>query len=93
VIAKEVRDLIQAMWQANPTWGSPRILGEMRKLGIEVAKSTIEMYRVRPSKWRTHLALAMDCPEPRPILAAGQGRIGAMPEGGDLHHHYERVAA
>jgi putative transposase len=28
-IAKEVRELIQAMWQANPTWGSPRIVGEL----------------------------------------------------------------
>jgi putative transposase len=60
VIAKEVRDLIQAMWQANPTWGSPRILGELRKLGIEVAKSTVEKYRVRPRKppsptWKTFL--------------------------------------
>jgi hypothetical protein len=49
-IAKEVRDLIRAMWQANPTWGSPRIVGELRKLGIEVAKSTVEKYRVRPRK-------------------------------------------
>src|SRR6516164_8793636 len=24
-IAKEVRHLSQAMWQANPTWGAPRI--------------------------------------------------------------------
>jgi putative transposase len=27
-IAKDVRVLIRAMWQANPTWGSPRIVGE-----------------------------------------------------------------
>jgi len=33
------------MWQANPTWGSPRIVGELRKLGIEIAKSTVEKYR------------------------------------------------
>jgi putative transposase len=46
-IAKEVRDLICAMWQANPTWGSPRIVGELRKLGIIVAKSTVEKYRPR----------------------------------------------
>ena len=32
-VAKEVRELIQAMWQANPTWGSPRIVGELRKAG------------------------------------------------------------
>ena len=49
-IAKEVRDLIRDMWQTNPTWGSPRIVGELRKLGIEVAKSTVEKYRVRPRK-------------------------------------------
>ena len=59
-IAKEVRDLIRTMWQANPTWGSPRIVGELRKLGIEVAKSTVEKYRVRPQKppsptWKTFL--------------------------------------
>jgi putative transposase len=49
-IAQEVRTLIRDMWQANPTWGSPRIVGELRKLGIEVAKSTVETYRVRPQK-------------------------------------------
>jgi putative transposase len=27
-IAKDVRDLIRAMWQANPTCGAPRIVGE-----------------------------------------------------------------
>jgi putative transposase len=49
-IAQEVRELIQDMWQANPTWGSPRIVGELRKVGIEVAKSTVETYRVRPRR-------------------------------------------
>ena len=48
------------MWQANPTWGAPRIVGELRKLGIDVAKSTVETYRVRPQKppsptWKTFL--------------------------------------
>ncbi len=47
-IAKEVRNLIRDMSQANPTWGAPRIVGELRKLGIDVAKSTVEKYRVRP---------------------------------------------
>jgi putative transposase len=59
-LAKEVRELIRAMWQANPTWGSPRIVGELRKLGIEVAKSTVEKYRPRPKHppsptWKTFL--------------------------------------
>jgi len=60
-IAKEVRTLIRDMWQANPTWGSPRIMGELRKLGIDVTKSTVEKYRVRPQTpssptWKTFLA-------------------------------------
>jgi putative transposase len=44
-IDKEIRELIQNMWRANPTWGSPRIVGELRKLGINVAKSTVEKYQ------------------------------------------------
>ena len=60
-LAHEVRTLIQAMWRANPTWGAPRIVGELHKLGIEVAKSTVEKYRVHPYKppsptWKTFLA-------------------------------------
>jgi transposase InsO family protein len=35
------------MWRANPTWGSPRIVGELRKLGLNVATSTGEKYRPR----------------------------------------------
>jgi putative transposase len=59
-IAKDIRDLVRAMWQAHPTWGAPRIVGELRKLGIDVAKSTVEKYRVRsripPSPtWKTFL--------------------------------------
>jgi len=55
-IAKEVRELIRDMWRANPTWGAPRIVGELqivgelRKLGIDVAKSTVEKYRPQVRK-------------------------------------------
>ena len=60
-IDKEVRQLIENMWRANPTWGSPRIVGELRKLGIYVAKSTIEQYRPRDRKppsptWKAFMA-------------------------------------
>ncbi len=41
-IAPELRRLLNRMWQANPTWGSPRILAELKKLGLETAKSTVE---------------------------------------------------
>jgi hypothetical protein len=46
-ISQDMRALIRKISAANPRWGSPRILGELRKLGIEVAKSTVEKYRLR----------------------------------------------
>ena len=60
-ISKEVIELIQDMWRSNPTWGSPRIVGELCKLGITVAKSTVEKYRPRDPKpssptWKAFLA-------------------------------------
>jgi len=59
-IAPELRRLIRRMWQANPTWGSPKIVAELAKLGIDVAKSTVEKYRPKrfgpPSPtWKTFL--------------------------------------
>ena len=42
---------------------------------------------------RTHLALAKDSPEPRPIQTPDAGRIIAIPQVGGLHHRYERRAA
>ena len=59
-ISKDVGDLIRDMWRSNPTWGSPRIVGELRKLGITVAKSTVEKYRphvCKPSSptWKAFL--------------------------------------
>jgi putative transposase len=48
--SKEIDDLIRDMWRSNPTWGSPRIVGELRKLGINVAKSTVEKFRPRIRK-------------------------------------------
>src|SRR5215475_4793482 len=59
-IGKEVRDLIRRMSFENPLWGAPRIHGELLKLGIEVAQSTVSIYMVprrgRPSQtWKTFL--------------------------------------
>jgi transposase InsO family protein len=59
-VAKDVRDLIRRMSSANPLWGAPRILGELGRIGIVVAKSTVEKYMVRRRKppsptWRAFL--------------------------------------
>jgi len=56
----ETRRLIREMSLANPLWGAPRIHGELLKLGIEVAQSTVAKYmakngRGRPQTWKTFL--------------------------------------
>ena len=48
------------MCHANPTWGAPRIHGELLRLGIAIAEATVGHYMVRrrppPSQtWRTFL--------------------------------------
>jgi len=52
------------MWRSNPTWSSPRIVAELHKLGIEVAKSTVERFkpqgkRLPSATWRTFLDLQL----------------------------------
>ena len=49
-IAKEVCDLTRKMSRVNPSWGTPRIWGELHELGIDRAKSTVENSRVRGRK-------------------------------------------
>ena len=56
----EIRTLIRDMSLANQLWGAPRIHGELLKLGIEVAQSTVAKYMTRrrgPSgqSWKTFL--------------------------------------
>jgi transposase InsO family protein len=57
----EVRSLIRRMSVENPLWGAPRIHGELMKLGIEVAQSTVAKYMAkrRPGgsgqTWKTFL--------------------------------------
>ena len=46
---------------ADPTWGTPRIIRELAKLGITVCKATVDRYRLRkkspPSpSWKTFLS-------------------------------------
>jgi transposase InsO family protein len=52
--------LIRRMARENPTWGAPRIHGELLKLGFEVGEATVSRYmplrRKPPSQnWRTFL--------------------------------------
>jgi transposase InsO family protein len=56
----EIRRLIREMSLANRLWGAPRIHGELLKLGIEVAQSTVAKYMAksglgREQTWKTFL--------------------------------------
>jgi hypothetical protein len=42
---------------------------------------------------RTHLSLAKDPPDPRPVHPPELGAVVAIPQVGGLHHRYERRAA
>src|SRR5258706_13671368 len=55
-----IRSLVRQMSRENPLWGAPRIYGELLKLGIEIAQSSVAKYIERrrgpPSQgWKTFL--------------------------------------
>ena len=59
-IDAEIRALIRRMARENPTWGAPRIHGELLKLGFDVSESTVSRYMPRRRKppsqtWRSFL--------------------------------------
>jgi putative transposase len=43
-ISREVRDLIFRMVAENPTWGAPRIHGELLKLGFDISGRTVSRW-------------------------------------------------
>ena len=61
-VPSEIRDLVRTISQDNPLWGAPRIHGELLKLGIGIAQSTVAKYMCRrrgpPSTgWRAFLRI------------------------------------
>src|SRR6202795_5214748 len=59
-IDTELRALIRRMSVENPLWGAPRIPGDLLKLGVAAAQSSVAKYMVKrrgpPSQgWRTVL--------------------------------------
>lgn len=61
-VSREICDLVKRMAAANPSWGAPRIHGELLRLGFEVSERTVSnlMPRRPPNSklsqtWRTFL--------------------------------------
>jgi membrane fusion protein (multidrug efflux system) len=84
--SQEVRDLIFRMFADNPTWGAPRIHGELLMLGFEVSERTVSRWMKRAprnpepaTRWLAFLRnhreaiAAMDSEEAN--LAAAQHKV------------------
>ena len=93
----EVRTAPRSPWQ-NPS--VERVIGSIRRECLDhvIALSERHLQRLLRAyvayyqHTRTHLALAKDTPEPRPVHT-NEGRVVAIPEVGGLHHRYKRRAA
>jgi transposase InsO family protein len=95
---KEVQTAPRSPWQ-NPF--CERLIGSIRRdcldhvvvLGESHLRNILGRYFHDYHKYRTHLSLDKDAPDPRLIQAPNLGNIFEISEVGGLHHHYERRAA
>jgi len=95
---KEVLSAPRSPWQRAYV---ERVIGTIRRECLDhmVILNEASLYRHMKSflayyhESRTHLSLAKDAPEPRPVHSADRGAIVAIPQVGGLHHRYERRAA
>ena len=93
---KEVVTAPRSPWQNA---FAERLIGSIRRecldhvvvLSRRHLRHLLKRYFAYYHRSRTHLALAKDAPEPRPVMRRGE--IVAHPEVGGLHHRYERHVA
>ena len=64
----EIRRLIRGMSLANRLWGAPRIHGELLKLGIDVAQSTVAKYMAKGGEGGRRPG-RLSCTTMRPVSA------------------------
>jgi putative transposase len=95
---EEVTIAPRSPWQ-NPH--AERLIGSIRRdvldhvivLNDRHLKRVLTAYIAYYHRFRTHLALEMNCPQPRAVEPPETGGVIALPEVGGLHYHYERQAA
>jgi putative transposase len=95
---KEVLSAPRSPWQRAYV---ERVIGTLRRECLDhvIVFSEASLYRHVKSflayyhESRTHLSLAKDTPEPRPVHPPQLGAVVAIPQLGGLHHRYERRAA
>ena len=95
---QEVLSAPRAPWQRAYV---ERVIGTIRRECLDhvIVLNETSLYRHVKSfmayyhESRTHLSLAKDTPEPRPVHPLDGGTVVAIPQVGGLHHRYERRAA
>jgi putative transposase len=95
---REVLTAPRSPWQ-NPY--AERLMGSIRRECLDhivvfnesSLRGTLKLYFNYYHGARTHLSLAKDTPETRPIQPPDLGSVIELPEVGGLHHRYERRAA
>ena len=95
---EEVVSAPHAPWQ-NPF--VERVIGSIRRECLDHVivwnerslRRTLGLYLDYYHRWRTHLSLDKDTPEPRPIQPPERGAVIERARVGGLHHSYERWAA
>jgi transposase InsO family protein len=94
----EVKTAPRSPWQ-NPY--AERLIGTLRRecldhvvvLNETHLRRLLRDYLTYYHRYRTHLSLEKDAPEPRSVERPDRGRIVASPMVGGLHHRYTRRAA
>ena len=89
VIPADIRDLIRTISRNNPLWGAPRIHGELLKLGIDIAQSTVAKYMSRrrgprSPGWQVSYAICEPLQGLPIITADGAQPVSAGAEGNTL---------
>jgi putative transposase len=95
---EEVRTAPRSPWQNAYV---ERFIGSVRRecldhvivLTAAGLRTILKSYVAYYTESRTHLSLAKDSPQPRPISPPEGGLVIAIPQVGGLHHRYERRAA
>jgi len=96
--------LVEVTTAARSPWQNPyveRVIGSIRReclnhtiiVGERHLRRVVANYVRYYNRARTHLSLAKDSPDPRPIHGLRRGRIVRRPHCGGLHHEYRREAA
>lgn len=94
----------QVLSAPRSPWQNPyveRVIGTLRREGFDHvivvnashARRILTDYLRYCHRWRTHLSLATDSPDSRPVQPPELGAVVEFSEVDGLHHHYERVAA